>query len=117
LEPWGGNHYIDLFSDEAGALWLVCISAAAGWGTTASGFLNLSLGRGWEEKTQERKCCWIGRGTGARYFEAMGRAAVRLCREGMVCRAVARCWGEDRRNRAQPHNFAWREKHFGRDWS
>src|SRR5690606_11813312 len=46
-----GNHYVDVFADEEGWIWVGVHFGSRGFGhTVASGFLNLSQGRGWSER-------------------------------------------------------------------
>src|SRR5213596_488488 len=47
----GGNHYVDVFADEAGTIWVGVHFGSRGLGhTVASGFLSLSQGRQWGER-------------------------------------------------------------------
>ena len=46
-----GNHYVDLFEDEAGWVWVGVHFGSRGLGhRTASGFLNLAAGRAFDDK-------------------------------------------------------------------
>src|SRR5205823_2996250 len=50
----GGNHYVDVFADEAGDLWVGVHFGSRGLGhTVASGFLALSQGKKWGERVPE----------------------------------------------------------------
>jgi len=43
-----GNHYVDVFADEVGTIWVGVHFGSRGFGhTVASGFLNLSQGKKW----------------------------------------------------------------------
>jgi RNA-splicing ligase RtcB len=51
-----GNHYVDVFSDEAGALWVGVHFGSRGFGhTVASGFLALGQNRRWGERVPEQE--------------------------------------------------------------
>ncbi len=50
----GGNHYVDVFADETGAIWVGVHFGSRGLGhTVASGFLSLSQGKQWGERVPE----------------------------------------------------------------
>jgi tRNA-splicing ligase RtcB len=52
----GGNHYVDVFADETGDLWVGVHFGSRGLGhTVASGFLALSQGKRWGERVPERE--------------------------------------------------------------
>lgn len=43
-----GNHYVDVFADETGTVWVGVHFGSRGFGhTVASGFLSLASGKGW----------------------------------------------------------------------
>ena len=49
-----GNHYVDVFADEAGALWIGVHFGSRGFGhTVASAFLALGQGKAWGERVPE----------------------------------------------------------------
>jgi tRNA-splicing ligase RtcB len=49
-----GNHYVDVFADESGALWVGVHFGSRGFGhTVASSFLALAQGKGWGERVPE----------------------------------------------------------------
>src|SRR5205823_5243101 len=49
-----GNHYVDVFADEHGAIWVGVHFGSRGLGhTVASGFLALSQGKRWGERVPE----------------------------------------------------------------
>ncbi len=115
----GGNHYVDLFEDETGRAWVGVHFGSRGLGhKTAGGFINLSLGRPWDARPGEKEVLLdLGTDLGERYFRAMtlaGRYA--FCGREWVCRTVARVLGAGIVQEVHNHhNFAWRERHFGRD--
>src|SRR4051812_16663404 len=49
-----GNHYVDVFADETGTLWVGVHFGSRGFGhTVASGFLALGQGKEWAERAPE----------------------------------------------------------------
>src|SRR3954471_22504838 len=51
-----GNHYVDVFADEAGALWVGVHFGSRGFGhTVASAFLALGQDKEWGERVPERE--------------------------------------------------------------
>src|SRR5699024_10762869 len=51
-----GNHYVDLFADETGTLWVGVHFGSRGFGhTVASNFLALGQGKPWGERVPERE--------------------------------------------------------------
>ena len=51
-----GNHYVDVFVDEADAIWVGVHFGSRGFGhTVASGFLALSQGAKWGARVPERE--------------------------------------------------------------
>ena len=51
-----GNHYVDVFADETGALWVGVHFGSRGFGhTVASAFLALGQGKAWGERVPERE--------------------------------------------------------------
>ena len=51
-----GNHYVDVFADETGAIWVGVHFGSRGFGhTVASGFLALSQGGKWGARAPERE--------------------------------------------------------------
>ena len=53
-----GNHYVDVFADETGAIWVGVHFGSRGLGhTVASGFLALSQGSNGASGSRRSKCC------------------------------------------------------------
>src|SRR3954454_5859745 len=51
-----GNHYVDVFSDELGRIWVGVHFGSRGFGhTVASGFLSLGQGKPWGQRVPERE--------------------------------------------------------------
>jgi tRNA-splicing ligase RtcB len=117
-----GNHYVDLFEDEEGWVWVGVHFGSRGFGhKVATGFLNLAHGREFDAR---------GRGTGDSmdapptmiqassplgqdYLHAMELAG-RYAYAGRewVCLEVLRILGGQHQEKVHNHhNFAWREEH------
>jgi RNA-splicing ligase RtcB len=53
-----GNHYVDVFADETGTLWVGVHFGSRGFGhTVASAFLALGQGKRWGERAPSARCC------------------------------------------------------------
>jgi tRNA-splicing ligase RtcB (3'-phosphate/5'-hydroxy nucleic acid ligase) len=117
-----GNHYVDLFEDEQGRLWVGVHFGSRGLGhRTASGFLNLAAGRRFDDKApgehmdQAATLLPLDTELGQAYWQAMtlaGRYAY-AGRDVVVDQVLgllgARALEEIHNN----HNFAWVEEHGG----
>jgi tRNA-splicing ligase RtcB len=120
----GGNHYVDLFADEDGVLWVGVHFGSRGFGhRTASGFLALARGRGFDERVSEGGMdappvlLDVRTELGQSYLEAMelaGRYAY-AGRDAVVDRVLEILGTRATVSVHNHHNFAWRERHFGRD--
>src|SRR5437879_7829623 len=59
----GGNHYVDVFADETGAIWVGVHFGRRGLGDKdAAGFLLLWQGKQWGERGEEA-VSWLSRGS------------------------------------------------------
>jgi len=111
-----GNHYVDLFVDERDRVWIGVHFGSRGLGhKTATWFLKTA---GAKDGMDVDPCLIsVKRPLGEEYLECM-RLAGRYAYAGRdwVCDRVARILGakivEEVHNH---HNFAWRERHQGRD--
>lgn len=121
----GGNHYVDLFADEDGWVWIGVHFGSRGFGhRTCTGFLALAQNRAWDDKVtgggMDAPPVLIDTRTslGTDYVAAMeiaGRYAY-AGREWVVDR-VARILGATLTDTVHNHhNFAWRERHDGEDF-
>ncbi len=110
-----GNHYVDVFADEAGTLWVGVHFGSRGFGhTIASGFLALGQGKRWGERAPEREVLLdLGAPLGHDYWflmELAGRYA--YAGREWVARTVVRLLGAREVELVHNHhNFAWREEH------
>jgi len=111
-----GNHYVDLLEDEEGRLWIGIHFGSRGLGyRTATYFLR--AGGAKDGMEVDPLVLSVDSDLGADYLACM-QLAGRYAYAGRdwVCEEVARLLGatilEEVHNH---HNFAWREKHQGRD--
>ncbi len=113
-----GNHYVDVFGDESGALWVGVHFGSRGLGhTIASGFLALGQNQRWGERAKEREVLLdLSAPLGDAYWHLMelaGRYAY-AGREWVARRVAAILGGRELELVHNHHNFAWREEHDGR---
>jgi len=118
-----GNHYVDLFRDESGWLWVGVHFGSRGFGhKTCTGFLAVAAGKTFQDRTSEGSMdsaplyLDVRTPSGADYIEAM-------CLAGAYAHA-GRAWVVDRVLRIlgadavdvvhNHHNYAWLEEHGGR---
>jgi tRNA-splicing ligase RtcB (3'-phosphate/5'-hydroxy nucleic acid ligase) len=120
-----GNHYVDLFEDEAGWLWIGVHFGSRGFGhKTASGFLALAQGLKFEEHASEGEMDSppvvfpTNSELGQSYIEAMSLAgAYAYAGRDLVVNTVLSIIGTWASYEVHNHhNFAWREEHDGEQW-
>ena len=115
-----GNHYVDLFADEEGRVWVGVHFGSRGLGhTIASGFMAIASGKRWGDRVPESEALFdLASDAGERYWTLMELAG-RYAYAGRewVCRKVAAgiVGGEVVELVHNHHNFAWKEKHFGEE--
>jgi len=114
-----GNHYVDVFADEAGALWVGVHFGSRGFGhTVASAFLAVGQGGQWGDRVPEREVLLdLAAPAGHDYWHLMnlaGRYAY-AGREWVARKVVELLGGQELELVHNHHNFAWRETHDGRD--
>src|SRR5687767_3580783 len=114
-----GNHYVDVFSDEHGAVWVGVHFGSRGLGhTIASGFLALSQNKKWGERAPEREALLdIDAPLGHDYWQLMNLAGeyAYAGREWVARKVVSLLGGRELELVHNHHNFAWKEKHFGEE--
>jgi tRNA-splicing ligase RtcB len=115
-----GNHYVDIFADEAGTLWVGVHFGSRGFGhTVASGFLALGQGKAWGERVPEREVLLdINEPIGHDYWHLMnlaGRYAY-AGREWVARKVVSILGGRELELVHNHHNFAWKETHDGEEY-
>lgn len=111
-----GNHYVDIFEDEQGRVWVGVHFGSRGLGhKTATWFLRQA---GATDAMDADPCILpVASDLGAQYLEGMRLGGLyAYAGRDWVCARVARILGgnilEEIHNH---HNFAWRETHNGRD--
>jgi len=114
-----GNHYVDVFADEAGVIWVGVHFGSRGFGhTVASGFLALGQGKPWDEKVPEREVLLdVSNPIGHDYWHLMslaGRYAY-AGREWVARKVVSLLGAREVELVHNHHNFAWRERHGDED--
>jgi len=117
-----GNHFIDLFTDEEGWLWIGVHFGSRGFGhKTTTGFISLSKGKSFDDHTPEG-----GMDAPPILFEASSQlgqdylAAMRLAgeyayagRDTVVSKVLEILGAESTFEVHNHHNFLWEEEHFG----
>ncbi len=114
-----GNHYVDVFADEAGAIWVGVHFGSRGLGhTIASAFLALSQGEEWGAHVKEREVLLdLAQPIGHDYWQLMslaGRYAY-AGREWVARKVVRLLGGTEQALVHNHHNFAWKEVHGGEE--
>ncbi|HSM36111.1 MAG TPA: RtcB family protein [Longimicrobiales bacterium] len=114
-----GNHYVDVFVDEADRVWVGVHFGSRGFGhTVASGFLALAQGKPWGARVPETEALLeLSAPLGDAYWSLMnlaGRYAY-AGREWVARKVVLLLGGEELDLVHNHHNFAWRERHGGED--
>jgi tRNA-splicing ligase RtcB len=115
----GGNHYVDVFADETGALWVGVHFGSRGLGhTIAMGFTALSQGKRWGERTGESETLLsLGTPLGDDYWTLMelaGRYAY-AGREWVARKVVQLMGARETELVHNHHNYSWRETHGGEE--
>ena len=115
-----GNHYVDVFVDETGTLWIGVHFGSRGFGhTVASGFLALSQGARWGQRVPEREVLLgLDEPLGEAYWALMtlaGRYAY-AGREWVARKVLSILGAREVDLVHNHHNFAWKEQHGGRDY-
>lgn len=127
----GGNHYVDLFEDSEGWLWVGCHFGSRGFGwNTCEGFRAMHHGLPFSRKEREDKglkvpgedsmapplVLEVDSPMGQDYLAAMNLAgAYAFAGRDVVIDIVVAMLGTRITNEVHNHhNFAWREEHFGK---
>ena len=118
-----GNHYVNVFEDEHGTIWVGVHFGSRGFGhKTASGFLAMSQGLSFEGRGKEGDMdsppvlFEVDSEIGQSYIEAMKLAGeYAYAGRDVVVDKVLEILGAGAVHEVHNHhNFAWREEHFGR---
>ena len=112
-----GNHYVDVFADEADVLWVGVHFGSRGFGhTIASNFLALGQGKRWGERVPEVEVLLsLSQPIGHDYWHLMnlaGRYAY-AGREWVARKVVSILGAGEVELVHNHHNFAWKEPHDG----
>jgi tRNA-splicing ligase RtcB len=114
-----GNHYVDVFADESGTLWVGVHFGSRGLGHgIASGFLSLSQDKKWGEKVREAEVLLdLSTPLGDAYWHLMELAGeyAYAGREWVARHVVQLLGGREMELVHNHHNFAWKEEHDGRE--
>jgi tRNA-splicing ligase RtcB len=114
-----GNHYVDVFADETGTLWVGVHFGSRGFGhTVASSFLALGQGKVWGERAPETEVLLgLNQPVGHDYWHLMnlaGRYAY-AGREWVARKVVSILGANEMELVHNHHNFAWKEQHEGEE--
>ncbi|MDQ3697928.1 MAG: RtcB family protein [Gemmatimonadota bacterium] len=114
-----GNHYVDLFADEAGMLWVGVHFGSRGFGHgVASGFLAVSQGRTWGDRVPEAEALLSLHATAGQDYWALMNLAGRYAyagREWVARKVVSLLGARELELVHNHHNFAWKEMHDGEE--
>lgn len=118
-----GNHYVDLFEDEEGWLWIGVHFGSRGFGhKTATGFLALAQGLAFDEHPKNANSMdapptllEVNAELGKDYIMAMNLAGdYAYAGRDLVVNKVLEILGAKQEFEVHNHhNFAWLEEHFG----
>ena len=113
-----GNHYVDVFADDDGFLWVGVHFGSRGFGhNVASGFLSLGAGKKWGTRVPEQETLLnLDQPLGEGYWSLMnlaGRYAY-AGREWVAREVVSMLGARELELVHNHHNFAWEERHDGR---
>ena len=120
-----GNHYVDVFEDEDGFVWIGVHFGSRGFGhKTASGFLALAEGkrftdRGTDGEMESPPVLFdVNTELGRAYISAMSLAGdYAYAGRDVVVDEVVRILGTTITDEVHNHhNYIWRETHGGEDW-
>lgn len=118
-----GNHFVDLFEDDEGFIWIGVHFGSRGFGhKTTTGFIALNQNKGFFEHAKEggmdsKPILFdIDTGVGQDYISAMNLAGeYAYAGRDVVVDKVLEILGDSETTFEvhNHHNFAWQEKHFG----
>lgn len=114
-----GNHYVDVFADESGTIWVGVHFGSRGFGhTVASSFLALAQDKGWGERAPEVEAILpLDQPLGHDYWSLMelaGRYAY-VGREWVARKVVSLLNANELELVHNHHNFAWKQTHGGEE--
>lgn len=121
----GGNHYVDVFSDESGRVWVGVHFGSRGFGyIIAHGFVAMAQGGEWTDlkpkprNMDEEVLLDLDSEIGQDYWAAMSLAGeyAYAGREWVARKVVSILGGSEQELIHNHHNFAWNEQHFGEEF-
>jgi tRNA-splicing ligase RtcB (3'-phosphate/5'-hydroxy nucleic acid ligase) len=111
-----GNHYVDVFEDEDGFIWVGVHFGSRGLGHgIATGFMNAAVNGDWHEKAPEKAVLLDLRSSmGQDYWELMELAGqyAYAGREWVTRKVVEILGAKEVEMVHNHHNFAWKENHI-----
>lgn len=114
-----GNHYVDVFADETGTIWVGVHFGSRGFGhAVASGFLALSQGRKWGDRVPEAETLLdLAAPIGHDYWHLMELAGAYAYagREWVARKVVSILGAHEVELVHNHHNFSWKEMHEGEE--
>ncbi|NNF28194.1 MAG: RtcB family protein [Gemmatimonadetes bacterium] len=121
----GGNHYVDVFADEEGRVWVGVHFGSRGLGfISAHGYVALAQGQEWKGLQPQRLADMnrevlldLGTPLGDAYWSLMTLAGeyAYAGREWVARKVVGILGGSEIELVHNHHNFAWKEPHGGRE--
>lgn len=112
-----GNHYVDVFADQNGDVWVGVHFGSRGLGhTIASSFMALATGARWGEKVPETEALLdLDAPLGHDYWQLMELAGkyAYAGREWVARKVVSILGGKEVELVHNHHNYAWKETHEG----
>lgn len=110
-----GNHYVDVFADQNGGVWVGVHFGSRGFGhAIASGFMALAQGRGWTDRVPETEVLFdLDSEIGHDYWALMNLAGqyAYAGREWVARKVMQIMGGTELGLIHNHHNFAWKEQH------
>lgn len=120
-----GNHFVDLFEDEDGWLWIGVHFGSRGFGhRTTTGFMSLAQGLNFNDKPKQSPMNGkpllfdVNTTIGQDYIQALDLAGkyAYAGRDIVVDKVLDILGGNALKEVHNHHNFAWKETHFGEDY-
>lgn len=120
-----GNHFVDLFEDEEGWLWIGVHFGSRGFGhRTTTGFMALAAGLDFNDKPKQSPMNGkpllfdVDSTLGQDYIQALDLAGkyAYAGRDLVVDKVLEIVGGKVTKEVHNHHNFAWKEHHFGEDY-
>lgn len=112
-----GNHYVDVFVDEAGSIWVGVHFGSRGFGhTVASSVMAIAAGKSWGDRVREFEALLsLDTPLGHDYWNLMQLAGeyAYVGREWVARKVVSLLGGIEVELVHNHHNFAWKEVHDG----